>query len=79
MPMAATGAGVLASDGWMAVQRTAGGRRSTGPAKAATGACLTLRGDLPLARMESTPVSQVSYFEADAYARWAGRRLPHGV
>ncbi len=36
----------------------------------------TLRGKRPLAEAASSPVSQVSLYEADAYARWKGLRLP---
>ena len=36
----------------------------------------TLRGELPLASLENVPVSHISYFEAEAYARWACHRLP---
>jgi ergothioneine biosynthesis protein EgtB len=37
---------------------------------------VSLRGKRKLEAVISTPVAHVSYFEADAYARWAGKRLP---
>ncbi|MBV8630799.1 MAG: ergothioneine biosynthesis protein EgtB [Silvibacterium sp.] len=36
----------------------------------------TLRGAMSLEQLMDTPVCHVSYFEADAYARWANRRWP---
>ncbi|HYK36978.1 ergothioneine biosynthesis protein EgtB [Alloacidobacterium sp.] len=36
----------------------------------------TLRGEVSLNDLAQTAVCHVSYFEADAYARWAGKRLP---
>jgi ergothioneine biosynthesis protein EgtB len=36
----------------------------------------TLYGELPLTELQQTPVCHVSYYEADAFAHWAGKRLP---
>ncbi len=42
-----------------------------------SGWCLyTLHGFQPLEDLSETPVCHLSFFEADAYARWAGHRLP---
>ena len=39
----------------------------------------TLAGFLPLGQISETPVCHLSYFEADAFARWSGYRLPTEV
>lgn len=62
------------SDGWAAVQRE--GWEAPGYWERRDGAWhqMTLHG---LRRVEeSRPVVHVSFYEADAFARWAGRRLP---
>ncbi len=36
----------------------------------------TMYGELPLTELMQTPVCHVSYFEAEAFANWLGKRLP---
>lgn len=63
------------SDGWATAQAT--GWRTPlywEPGEEGGYAALTLNGLLPV--HPNAPVSHVSYYEADAFARWAGKRLP---
>jgi len=64
------------SAGWSAVQNLAWRAPLYWTSESGDWSVFTLRGERTLKQMETTPVSHVSYFEADAYARWAGRRLP---
>jgi ergothioneine biosynthesis protein EgtB len=62
------------SDGWAAV--CAEGWRAPGHWREVDGAwqCFTLGGVQPID--EAAPVCHVSYYEADAFARWSGKHLP---
>ena len=64
------------SAGWDAVQANAWRAPLYWTESSSAWSIFTLRGEFPLASLENIPVSHVSYFEADAYARWSSRRLP---
>jgi len=64
------------SDGWNAVQDHGWTAPHYWSTESGEWSIFTLRGEQPLSRRKNAPVSHISYFEADAYARWAGYRLP---
>ncbi|MGC9198024.1 MAG: ergothioneine biosynthesis protein EgtB [Acidobacteriaceae bacterium] len=67
------------SEGWDAVQ--AGAWQAPlywlrDPSTLSGWSIFTLSGFLPLGQISESPVCHLSYFEADAFARWSGYRLP---
>ena len=46
------------------------------PATSSGWSVFTLHGFCPLGELSETPVCHLSFFEADAFARWSGHRLP---
>ena len=62
------------SDGWATVQRESWKAPLYWERRDGTWRDFTLRGERPLE--PSSPVCHLSYYEADAFARWAGARLP---
>ena len=64
------------SDGWNTVQSSGWHAPLYWTSGSGDWSVFTLRGELPLSQIANIPVSHVSFYEADAYARWAGYRLP---
>jgi ergothioneine biosynthesis protein EgtB len=70
------------SEGWQAVQAQGWRaplywhRESDSENGAGPWSVFTMRGEVPLQELAHTPVCHISYFEAAAYAHWAGKRLP---
>lgn len=62
------------SDGWAMVRREGWQAPRYWERRDETWLEMTLEGLLPIAPV--APVCHVSYYEADAFARWAGKRLP---
>jgi ergothioneine biosynthesis protein EgtB len=62
------------SDGWAAVQREAWQAPLYWQQRGGAWETMTLGGQRPVD--PAAPVCHISYFEADAFARWAGRELP---
>lgn len=66
--------GLWLSDGWSLVNREGWEAPLYWEERGGKWAVMTLEGVRPVE--PAAPVAHVSYFEADAYARWAGCRLP---
>ncbi|TXM70084.1 ergothioneine biosynthesis protein EgtB [Methylobacterium sp. WL120] len=62
------------SDGWLAAQAEGWEAPGYWQPGGQGWTCMTLAGRRPIDPAQ--PVTHVSYYEADAYARWAGRDLP---
>lgn len=64
------------SAGWDTVQREGWQAPLYWTKRDGAWSIFTLRGEQKFDEVRAVPVSHVSYFEADAFARWAGYRLP---
>jgi ergothioneine biosynthesis protein EgtB len=64
------------SAGWDAIEQNGWRAPLYWNAEGESWTLYTLRGETSLEEAANAPVCHISYFEADAYARWAGKLLP---
>ncbi len=72
------------ADGWQWLQRQAAGEGRRGPRYVdqigvASGAVMQTRFGQPMRMLGNQPAMHMTWWEADAWCRWAGRRLPAEV